>query len=282
MAKRWSAPTASGDYRSLCNDPDVDVVYVNTTHPFHHPHALMAIRAGKHVLVEKPMALNAEQCRELVQAAAEHGVFLAEAMWMRTQPLFREVQRLVAGGVIGDIVCVQATCAVLVEFDPQHRLFDPTNGGGCLLDLGVYPATFAWAFLGQPQSVHVMGSLAPTGVDQVVAMQSGYDTGATAQLYCSSATSGPIRAQIFGRRGHISIEPPFTSAPTVAIIHPNDAPERLLKVPTDGYVHEIAEVARCIRGGLLESPLLRHEDSVGVIEVLDAARSEMGVSYPQE
>ncbi len=282
LAKRWAAPGASGDYRSVCADPNVDVVYVSTTHPFHYPHALMAIQAGKHVLVEKPMALNAEQCRQLVHAAAEHGVFFAEAMWMRTQPLFREVQRLVASGVIGDIVCVQATCAVLVEYEPSHRMFDPTNGGGCLLDLGVYPAAFAWAFLGQPQSVHVMGSLAATGVDQVVAMQWGYDTGATAQLYCSSVTSGPVRAQVLGRRGHISIEPPFTSAPTVAVIHPHGGPERVLQVPTDGYVHEIMEVARCIRAGLLESPLLPHEDSVGILEVLDAARSEMGVNYPQE
>lgn len=281
FASRWGA-RAGGGYDDVIADPEVDVVYVNTTHPFHRSLAMSAVEAGKHLLVEKPAGLSATEATDIFAAARKAGVFAMEAMWMRTQPLLLEVQREVGDGVIGDIVRVQADFPVPFRYDPDHRLFDLSNGGGSLLDLGVYAAAFAWMFLGQPQSIQVMGSLAPTGVDHVVSMQWGYDSGATAGVFCTSLAEGPSRAVIMGRRGWVSIEPPFAASPTMAVIHAAGRGERILRVPSQGYAHQMTEVARCIRAGLLESPMVPHADTIGVLEVLDCARRELGVAYPQE
>lgn len=281
FAGRWGAGSA-GEYDDVLADPEVDVVYVNTTHPYHRRLAVAAVEAGKHLLVEKPAGLSATEAADIFGAARRAGVFSMEAMWMRTQPLLLEVQRQVGEGAIGDIVRVQADFPVGFRYDPDHRLFDRSNGGGSLLDLGVYAAAFAWMFLGQPQSIQVMGSLAPTGVDHVVSMQWGYDSGATAGVFCTSLAEGPSRAVVMGRRGWVSIEPPFAASPTLATINAAGRGELSLRVPSQGYAHQMIEVARCIRAGLLESPMVPHADTIGVLEVLDCARRELGVSYPQE
>lgn len=282
FAQRWNAPRSYGDYVAVCDDPGVDLVYVNTTHPHHHRQALMAIEAGKHVLVEKPLTLNAGQAMQVLHGARDRGLFSMEAMWMRTQPLFREVDRLVGSATIGDVVRVSVDFPVPFDYEPGHRLFDRDNGGGVLLDLGVYGATFVWALLGQPETVQVIGSLAPTGVDRVASMQWGYGSGATAQVFCTSQASGPRRAVVMGRTGWISVEPDFASAPARAIVHLEGRGEQVLDIPNRGYQHQVEEVERCLRAGLLESPLVPHADTIGILEVLDAARSELGVHYPQE
>ena len=273
---------AHGGYEPVVADPDVDVVYVGTTHPHHHAAALACVRGGKAVLVEKPATLNAAQAAELFAQARAAGVFAMEAMWLRTQPLLLEVERLVGEGAIGDLVHVSAEFAVGVDYDPAHRIFDLGNGGGALLDLGVYAAAFCWMFLGEPESVQVMGSLAPTGADRVVAMQWGYDTGAVASLFTSSQAVGPNRASLIGRTGWVELAEPFWRSPQWAVLHVDGAQDRRIEVPSRGYAHQAEEVDRCLRRGLLESPLVPHADTVGVLEILDAARSELGVAYPQE
>ncbi len=282
FAQQWNVPDSYADYIGVCEDPDVDIIYINTTHPHHHRQAMMAIGAGKHLLVEKPLTLNATQATDVLHTARDRGLFSMEAMWMRTQPLIRELERLVASGAIGDIVRVGVDFPVPFEYDPGHRLFDRTNGGGALLDLGVYGATFVWLLLGQPETVQVIGSLAPTGVDRVVSMQWGYSSGATAQVYCTSQGSGPRRAVVMGRKGWITVEPDFAAAPSTAVVHIDGQREQTIEMPSRRYQHQVEEVERCLRAGLLESPLVPHADTIGILEVLDAARSELGVTYPQE
>lgn len=282
FAQRWNVARSYGDYLAVCEDAEVDIVYINTTHPFHHPQAMMAIEEGKHLLVEKPLTLNSGQAIDVLHGARDRGLFSMEAMWMRTQPLIREVERLVGSGAIGDLVRVGVDFPVPFAYDPGHRLFDRTNGGGALLDLGVYGATFVWSLLGQPETVHVIGTLAPTGVDRVVSMQWGYSSGATAHVYCTSQGSGPRRAVVMGRKGWITVEPDFAAAPERAIVHIDGLHEQVLDIPTRHFEHQIEEVDRCLRAGLLESPLIPHADTIGILAVLDAARSELGVSYPQE
>ncbi|QQS01111.1 MAG: Gfo/Idh/MocA family oxidoreductase [Austwickia sp.] len=271
-----------GSYDELIADDEVDVIYVSTTHPHHHAPALACIRAGRPVLVEKPLALNAAQATELLGAARAAGVFSMEAMWLRTQPLLLEVERVVADGAIGDLVHVSAEFAVGVDYDPQHRIFDLANGGGALLDLGVYAAAFCWLFLGEPESVQIMGSLAPSGADRVVAMQWGYDSGAVASVFTASQAVGPNRASVIGRTGWVEIEEPFWRSPGWAVLHVDGAPDRRIEAPSRGYAHQAEEVERCLRAGLLESPLVPHAGTIGVLEIIDAARSELGVRYPQE
>ena len=280
FAARFGASHSHGDYRAVVEDADVDIVYIATTHPFHRELALMAIDAGKPVLVEKPLTLNAVHAREVLNAALDKGVFAMEAMWMRANPLILKAQDMVAKGVIGDVVAVHADFSIELAFDPTHRLYDLANGGGALLDLGVYPIHFAWLFLGRPDTQQVVGTLSPTGSDATVALQWGFNSGATAQLRCATRASTPGRATIAGTTGSISVEPWFLN------------PERLVVTTSEGesrvegehtaYGPQIQEVERCLREGLLESPLAPHADTIAILELIDQARADLGVRYPAE
>ena len=280
FAARFGASHNHGSYRAVIEDPDVDIVYVATTHPFHREQALMAIDAGKPVLIEKPLALNAADAREVLTAARSKGVFAMEAVWMRANPLIIKAQQMVAGGVIGDVVAVHADFSIGLDFDPGHRLYDLANGGGALLDLGVYPMHFAWLFAGRPDTQQVLGTLSPTGSDATVAVQWGYASGATAQLRCATTAQTPGRATIAGTAGSISVEPWFLN------------PERLVVSTSEGespveghgtaYGPQIQEVERCLRAGLLESPLAPHAETIAILELIDQARADLGVRYPSE
>lgn len=281
LAADFGCDTTYASYTQLCADERVEAVYVNTTHPWHLEHALLAIEAGKHVLVEKPIALNAAQTTQIFDAARAAGVFAMEGMWTRTLPVIREVERVVAAGEIGDVVRVEASLSLNLDYDERHRLFDLDNGGGALLDMGVYCCALLWLFLGRPDTVHVMGSLAPTGADQVAALQWGYDSGAIGHAFVTSRGLTPGRAVIVGRSGYVEIDPKFHH-PAGATVVVDGAPPRRIEAPHQQFAHQFAEAARCIRAGDLESPLVPHADTIGVMEILDAARSELGVRYPQE
>jgi predicted dehydrogenase len=281
FAARFGARHSHGSYRALIEDPDVDIVYVATTHPLHREQALRAIDAGKPVLVEKPLALNAAQAREVLKAARDKGVFAMEAMWMRANPLIVRAREMVADGMIGDVVAVQADFSIEHEFDPGHRLYDLANGGGALLDLGVYPMHFAWLFLGRPDTQQVLGTLSPTGADAIVATQWGYASGATAQLRCAMTAWTPGRAVIAGTTGSISVEPWFIR-PERLVVTVNGGGESRVEGEETGYGPQIEEVERCLREGLLESRLVPHADTIAILEMIDLARADLGVRYPGE
>jgi len=284
LAARRGAARSYGDYHSLVDDAEVDVVYISTTHPHHKAHALMAIDAGKAVLIEKPVCLNAPDARDVFAAATRAGVFAMEAMWTRVNPLIRKAQQLIADGAIGEVRGVRNEFGLGLGFDPTHRLYDLGNGGGALLDLGVYPVTFAYLFLGPPDEVHTVGTLSATGSDETVAMQWMYAGHPAAQLWTSAPIHAPNEAAIYGTRGWISFLPE-AFRPTGLILH-NDAGETRVEDPLAGqgrgYGPEIEEVERCLRAGLAESPLIPHSDTVAILEILDAARAIVGVVYPSE
>ena len=280
FAARFGASHSHGDYLSVVEDPEVDIVYIATTHPFHREQALMAIDAGKHVLIEKPLTLNASHAREVLTAASDKGVFAMEAVWMRANPLILKAQELVAQGVIGDVVAVHADFSIEVGFDPAHRLFDLANGGGALLDLGVYPMHLASLFLGRPDTQQVLGTLSPTGSDATVALQWGYDSGATAQLRCATTAWTPGRATIAGTAGSISVEPWFLN-PRRLVVTTSEGESRVDGEET-AYGPQIEEVERCLRAGVLESPRVPHADTIAILELIDQARADLGVRYPAE
>jgi len=284
FAARHGAARSYGDYAALVNDDDIDVVYIATTHTYHRVHALLAIDAGKSVLIEKPVCLNASDAREVFTAATQAGVFAMEAMWTRTNPLIREAQQLIADGVIGDVRGVRSEFGLGVAFDPAHRLYDLENGGGALLDLGVYPATFAYLILGPPDNVDTVGTLSPAGADDTVAMQWVYDGRPGAQLWASVPIAAPNEAAVLGTRGWIGFLPE-AHRPSGLIVHNESGEYRIadsLAGQGHGYGPEIDEVARCLRSGLLESPLIPHADTIAILEILDGARATLGVIYPSE
>lgn len=283
FAARHGIRRSYGSYQELVDDPDVDVVYIATTHAQHHEHALLALRAGKPVLVEKAFTLNAREASEVVAEARARQLFCMEAMWMRFHPLIGQAQRIALSGDLGNVVSLRADLSKKFDYDPHGRLFDLAVGGGALLDLGVYPATLAWLFLGRPDTLHATGSLGVTGTDLTAALQLGYADGRVGQVYCSANSDSPYAALLTGTDGWIRFEGRMHH-PNALTVH-TGAGERVLTAPPvegNGFGWEIAEVEQCLRAGSTESQLAPLDETVAILRVLDEARRQLGVHYPAD
>jgi predicted dehydrogenase len=289
FAREHGVSTAYGDYRSVVEDPAVDVVYVATPHALHREHVELALEAGKPVLCEKAFTLNAADAEHLVALAREKNLFLMEAMWMRCNPLIRRVQQLVASGRLGEVRQVRADIGFVVDKPATDRLLDPALGGGALLDMGVYPLTLAHLFLGTPSSVAAAAALSEAGVDLNLALSLGYESGAVASVTATMTAWAPRTASIATDRGRIDLPPAFYH-PTTATWTSADAdrkgsdggePERLHedRIGT-GLANEALEVVRCLRNGETESPLVPLHDTVAVMRLMDDIRERIGVRYP--
>ena len=218
FADRFDIPNRHASYEALVADPDVDVVYVATPHPMHHPNTLLALQAGKPALVEKAFTMTAAEAEDLVATARAEGLFLMEAMWTRCLPHIAEIRRLLAEGALGDIVTVIADHGQWFEKDPEFRLFAPELGGGALLDLGVYPVSFASMVLGKPDRIVTLIDPAFTGVDGQTSMLFGYANGAQAVLNCTLFAKSPTRGAIVGTEARIEIEGEFYAPTSFTLI----------------------------------------------------------------
>ncbi|SES01037.1 Predicted dehydrogenase [Propionibacterium cyclohexanicum] len=282
FAAEFSIPHAHGSYRALVTDPDVDVVYIGTPHPQHHPLAMAAIEAGKAVLVEKAMTCTVERTRELAQAARAAKVFAMEAVWTRFLPATRLAHELVDEGRIGELTAIQGDLFAHRDFNATDRLFAPELAGGAMLDLGVYVLHFAQDFLGAPSGVEVTGSLLPNGVDGAEAIQLRYDSGVeglgrTAQLSCGLTTYGPGRMVICGTQGYLEVLPRFHHPSRLILHHGHDEPE-VIERPYEGlgYRHELAAVTEAMSQGLTEHPLLPLDDSIAVAQAMTIGLAQLG------
>jgi predicted dehydrogenase len=273
FGERFDVPHRHGDYEALVLDPEVDVVYVATPAPLHLDGARLALRAGKPVLVEKPFTTDAAQAREMVALARSEGLFLMEAMWTRFLPHIVQIRELLADGALGPIVSITADHGQHFT-DPGHRLFAPELGGGALLDLGVYPVSFASMVMGPPERVMSIVTPALSGVDAQTSMLFGYSTGAHALLTCTLSAKSPTRAAIVGTDARIEIDGDFYT-PTSFTLIPREGDQRRFEGSHEGrgLRHQADEVARCLRLGLLESPAMPLDESVSIMETLDAIRS---------
>jgi len=281
FADRHGIPRAYGSWSDLAADADVDVIYVATPHAAHHDAALTCLTAGRAVLVEKPITLDRAGAQRLVEAARTHDRFLMEAMWMRCNPAVRRVAELVADGAIGEVTSVQADFGVAGPFPPEHRMRARALGGGALLDLGIYPISLAHLLLGVPDEIRSWAALGPEGVDENTGIVFGYASGAVATLSCGMVGATPVAATITGRSGRIELGSPFFRPSRVILHRAGAEPEQLpVELVGSGYVYEAAEVQRCLREGLRESPLVPHAVTLEVMGLLDAVREQIGVTYP--
>jgi predicted dehydrogenase len=273
-------------WAALVADEQVDAVYVATPHPWHAEGALLAIAAGKHVLVEKPFTMDAGQARQVVAAAREAGVVCLEAMWTRFLPHTLRLRELVAAGAIGDIVTISADHGQWFAEDPAHRLFDPALGGGALLDLGIYVVSWASMLLGAPSSVLASSTTAFTGVDAQTSILLGYpDSIAQAVLTCTLASATPRRAFVAGTEGVIEVDPTFY-APSGFTLTRRDGhverfvtPDGFASAPGHGLRMEAAEVARLVASGAQESPHLPLDETVSIMATMDEVRRQIGLTY---
>ena len=278
FAERFGIPNRHGDYAALVADPEVDVVYVATPAPRHLEDSRLALDAGKPVLVEKPFTIDAAQARELVGAARAAGLFLMEAMWTRFLPHVVAIRELLAQGALGGIVALTADHGQFFE-DHGHRLFAPELGGGALLDLGVYPVSFASMVLGTPERVMSIVTPAFSGVDGQTSMLFGYSSGAHALLTSTLFAKSPTRAAIVGTDARIEIDGDFYRPSSFTLI-PREGEPRRFEVPHTGggLRHQTDEVARCLRAGLLESPVMPLEESVSIMSTMDEVRAGAAAS----
>ena len=279
FAATFGVGTAHGSYAELVADPDVDVVYVASPHALHHEHVLLALEAGKPVLCEKAFTLTEQQAAELVDEATARGLFLMEAMWMRCHPLVRRLQQLLGTGALGSVRQLRADLGFRVDAPPTDRLLDPTLGGGALLDMGIYPLTFARLFLGEPDRVAAAATLAPTGIDLDVVLGLTHADGAVAALTASMTAPTPRSASIATDLGRFDIPEPFhhpSSATWVNGEHTETISEPVLGT---GLAHEAVEVVRCLRAGEVESPLVPHAETLAVMRLMDRIRGDLGVRY---
>ena len=281
FAAEFGATKAYGSYEALLADPAVQAVYVASPHSHHASQALLAIEAGKPVLVEKAFTRTAVEARRLANAAGAAGVPLMEAMWTRFLPSTDIVRQLLADGVLGELETVQADHGQYFEFDPAHRLFAPELAGGALLDLGVYPLSFAFFALGRPGALSARGALAPTGVDRQVSVLADHFADhphAHAVLNTTLAARTPTTASISGSDARVEIPGPFYVPQAITLI-PRDGEPLTSDAPAialhEGLCHEAAHFAQLVADGRLESPLLPLDESLAIMEALDTIRTQI-------
>ncbi|MFF1697100.1 Gfo/Idh/MocA family protein [Streptomyces sp. NPDC058257] len=286
FAERFGIPRAYGDWAALAEDKNVDVVYVATPHASHRAAAGLCLDAGRAVLCEKAFALNAREALEMVTLARRRGLFLMEAMWMYCHPLVRRLKALVDEGAIGEVRTVQADFGLAGPFPSSHRLRDPAQGGGALLDLGVYPVSFAHLLLGEPSGVSARATLSDEGVDLQTGMLLSWESGAHALLHCSINAGTPVGASVTGSRGRIDVPDGFFFPERFVLHRDGREPQEFTAAPEDGprdsLKHEAAEVMHRLRTGDTESPLVPLDSTLAVMRTLDAVRERIGVRYPGE
>ena len=285
FAEGHGIPRSYGSYADLVADDEVEAVYVASPHSGHQEHALLAINAGKHVLIEKALARNSSEVEDIFAAAQQHRVLAMEAMWTRHLPHMAEVRRRVADGAIGEIVTLAADHGQALDLPNDHRLKSPELAGGALLDLGVYPIAFCVDLLGAPVEVKALGRLTDTGVDGHVSLVLDYGGKTLAVMDTTLWTKTPTTAVVSGTEGSIEIDGDFY-APNRTRLRKADRSRTVVEEwggPIDnGFQFEAAEVARCVADGKQESERMTWASSRAVIGVLDEARRQVGVRYPGE
>jgi predicted dehydrogenase len=277
FAAEHDIPRAYDSYQAILDDDGVDVLYIATTHPQHRAIALAALAAGKAVLVEKAFTVTPEATREIVELASATGTFAMEAMWTRFQPAVVRLRELVADGALGELRSVQGELCVQANLDPSDRFLNPAIGGGAVFDLSVYPISFAQMLLGDPDTVHVQGTLTDTGVDLEESMLLGFPGGRSAALFCSLRCASPGQLRVFGTEGWIDVLPRFHHPDTI-VLHRGDSAETVHAPRTGGgYAHELVEVTECLAAGKAQSDVMPLADTVAVQDVMAEVVRQVGV-----
>ena len=273
-------------YEALVADPTVDVIYIATPHSFHYEHTLLCLQHGKAVLCEKPFAMNSRQTRVMIDTAKEKKIFLMEALWSKFLPQYDKVQELLRQGKIGTLKSVLVNFGFRPVPPIKPRMFDPALGGGTMMDIGIYNVFMAMSVLGRPHIIEASMTPAATGVDEQCAVLFKYNNGAMAQLFSSFTTDLPTEAEINGTEGRIKLTSRFFDPNAQIELYTGGLDtKQLIEVPKEqgfGYQYQARHVNACLQQGLTESPVMRFEDTLALMETLDAIRQVAGIKYPAD
>ncbi|AYG03630.1 Gfo/Idh/MocA family protein [Gryllotalpicola protaetiae] len=283
FAERCGAARWFADHDELMNSPEIDAIYIAVPHSAHHELAARAIETGKPVLVEKPFTINQQQADDLIGRARDKGSILMEAMWTRFLPHMVRVRELLAEQYLGELRLVTAEHGVWFAHNTAHRMFDPHLGGGALLDLGVYPISFASMVLGSPATVVASSQFGDTGVDGQTAVTFGYSDGRQAVVNASMQTWLSNRATIAGTDARIDFDPTWYR-PTSFTVTRRDGRTERFEFPVEGFGlrFQAEEIARLVREGRTDSDIMPLAESSAIMGTMDEVRRQIGLSYPGE
>jgi len=289
FAKTFNIPKAYGSYEEAVRDPDIDVLYIGSIHPQHFPLGKLALENGKHVLCEKPLCMNVKETKALVELAQSKGLFLMEAIWSRFLPVYIRLKEEIDKGTIGEVLQVFASFSVEIAEIDRAKLKE--LGGGGILDIGIYCVQFAlWVFDGErPTKIISGGHLNAHGVDECCSTTLIFEGGRTATLICHTRVTMENQAIAVGSKGTLKLEVPFWSSTKLTLPSGEqvDFPLPVADKTTNfinsmGLHYQCHEVARCINAGLKESPILSHQDTLLIAEIMESMRKQIGVVYLQD
>lgn len=283
FAAEFPGCKAYASYEALVADPTLDAIYVASPHPYHVSNTVLALNAGKPVLCEKPLTINAAEARQMKAAADASGVALMEAMWARFLPHMHKVREILASGILGDIWAVEADHGQRLSDYANPRHWEPSLGGGALLDLGIYPISFAHMVLGVPDKITSSATFTDKGVDASSTVIFDYKSGAQAILTSNMMVSTPCRATICGTLGKIEIDRTFYNPTSMRVImHDGTTTEYPNEYKGHGLRDQALEFERVVRSGAKSSAILTPDESILIMESLDEVRKQIGLIYPSE
>ncbi|MEK4509124.1 Gfo/Idh/MocA family protein [Paenibacillus sp. FSL K6-2524] len=283
FAEKFNLPCAYGSYEDLVHDPEVDVIYIATPHPFHQENAMNSLRAGKAVLCEKPFTVNSNELESLISTAREQRLFLMEAMWMRFLPPIVRVRQWLEEGRIGEVRLVKAEFGIMSDWDPEGRLLNPDLAGGALLDVGIYPVSFASMIFGSsPEEIWSTAHIGTTGVDEQFSLILSYGSRRSAALHGAVRLNFKNETYIYGTKGYIYLPTLHNAASATLYVDGEEAETFSDDRAGKGYSYEAEEVGSCILAGLMESPMMPWDESLGVMRLLDEVREQWKLQYPFE
>lgn len=281
FAKEYSIPVAYGSYEEMAMDPDIDVVYIATPHNLHCENTMMCLEAGRNVLCEKPFAVNGNEVRMMIDKAKEKNVFLMEALWSKFLPHIIKTKELIQQGAIGDVKFMKCDFGINTPYDPSHRHFNRELIGGSLLDVGIYPVFLTTYLFGQPKSFNAMAGLGETQVDFNCSMTFKYDKELLSVMYSSVVAKTDVVAEIYGTKGKIIMDEWWFTPVNAYIVDHSGRKQKIdVEAIGNGYNYEAVEVGKCLREGKKQSEIMSWQDSIELIDLLDAIRKECGIAYP--
>ncbi|MDU0354815.1 Gfo/Idh/MocA family oxidoreductase [Paraglaciecola aquimarina] len=284
FAKKYNIPTVYDNYQALISDPDIDIIYIATPHSFHYPQAKLCLEGGKNVLLEKPSTITAKQIERLTELAQQKGLFFQEAIWTRFMPVLAQVKEKIKQGAIGKVQYISSTIGFAFQHREETRLFDPKLGGGALLDLGLYPIAVSQCLLDEePSVIQAMGKVSDKQIDETTIVNMRYPSGIYSQFTCSATGHSPNVMTIVGSNGNIVLPAMFWDTDTAHVYDLAGLVETI-RVPhkVNGFEYQIEESMDCVEAGQLYSSLMSHDESIGIIEIMDEIRSQIGLAFSSD
>lgn len=282
FATEFNIPNAYGSYEELVSNPDIDVIYIATPHHLHLQNTLLALNHNKHVLCEKPLGVNQNEVKTLIEKANEKNLFLMEALWSRFLPNIIKTKELIEADAIGEVKLMTAAFCFKSQNGPEHRHFNIDLCGGTILDIGIYNIFLSLLLFGKPQQITSVAGLSPQGGDNSSSYVFKYENDMLAVMYSSFLANEPTVATIHGSKGKIVLEHKWFCPGSVKVLYEDGSNQVFdFEVESNGYQLEAQEVVKCILSGKTQSDLWSLNDSLQLVSVMDSIRKECGIVYPK-